>query len=158
RLAPHSLIDDLVHEVGACTLNYEKENIPIDWIKDYHKALAAIYEQGRDKYGLRLLSDVDGIALTTPEEEVTLEPSKNKVGRLVLELNGLNDEQRATLEQQGITQEWFLQTPDYRTPKGVHKVTAFGLWVEKNIHVPEEETLRKTVENTFKVLDCLLRK
>ncbi len=158
RLAPHSLINDLVHGVGACTLNYEKENIPIDWIKDYHKAIAAIYEQGRDKYGLRLLSGVDGIALTTPKGEVTLEPSKNNVGRLVLELNGLNDEQRAMLEQQKIAQEWFLQTPDYRTPNGVHKVTAFGIWVERNIHVPEEETLRKTVENTFKVLDCLLRK
>jgi len=46
----------------------------------------------------------------------------------------------------------------HRTPKGIHKVTAFGLCVEKNIHVPEEETLRTTVENTFKVLDCLLRK
>ena len=158
RLAPHSLINDLVHGVWACTLNYEKENIPIDWIKDYHKALAAIYEQGRDKYGLRLLSGVDGIALTTPKGEVTLEPSKNNVGRLVLELNGLNDEQRAMLKQKGIAKEWFLQTPDYRTPKGVHKVTAFGIWVEKNIHVPEEETLNKTVENTFKVLDCLLRK
>ena len=107
---------------------------------------------------MRLLSGVDGIALTTPKGEVTLEPSKNNVGRLVLELNGLNDEQRAMLKQKGIAKEWFLQTPDYRTPKGVHKVTAFGIWVERNIHVPEEETLRTTVENTFKVLDCLLRK
>ena len=46
----------------------------------------------------------------------------------------------------------------HRTPKGVYRVTAFGVWVERNIHVPEEETLRKTVENTFKVFDCLLGK
>ena len=135
----------------------DPERIPLDWIKGYRKAIAAIYEQGRDKYGLRLLSDV-GIALTTPCGEVTLEPSKKKVGRLVLELNGLNNEQRAALEQQGIAHEWFLQTRDHRTPKGVYRVTAFGVWVESNIHVPEEETLRKTVENTFKVFDCLLGK
>lgn len=135
----------------------DSERIPLDWIKGYRKAIAAIYEQGRDKYGLRLLSDV-GIALATPCGEVTLEPSKKKVGRLVLELNGLNNEQRAALEQQGIAHEWFLQTRDHRTPKGVYRVTAFGVWVERNIHVPEEETLRKTVENTFKVFDCLLGK
>lgn len=136
----------------------DPERIPLDWIKDYHKAIAAIYEQGRDRYGLRLLCDVDGIALATPSGEVTLEPSKKIVGGPVLELNGLNKEQRAALEQQGIAHEWFLQTRDHRTPKGVYRVTAFGVRVEKNIHVPEEETLRKTVENTFKVFDCLLGK
>lgn len=158
RLAPVDLIHDLCCGSGSETPCYETERVPLDWIKDYHKALAAIYEQGRDRYGLRLLCEVDGIALATPSGEVTLEPSKKKVGRLVLELNGLNNEQRAALEQQGIAQEWFLQTRDHTKPKGVYRVTAFGVWVEKNIHVPEEETLSKTVENTFKVFDCLLGK
>ena len=127
--------------------------IPLDWMKDYRKVIVAIYEQGRDKYGLRLLTDVDGIALTTPEGEVTLEPSKNKVGRPVLELNGLTDDQRTSLDRQGIAREWFFQTRHHRRP-----ITAFGIYVEGNIHVPKEESLRKTIENTFKVFDCLMGK
>ena len=105
RLAPVDLIHDLCFGSGSETPCYETERVPLDWIKDYHKAIAAIYEQGRDKYGLRLLCNVDGIALAIPGGEVTLEPSKKKVGRLVLELNGLNNRQRAALEQQGIAHE-----------------------------------------------------
>lgn len=143
------------YETERIPLNWIKERIPLDWIKGYRKAIAAIYEQGRDKYGLRLLPDVSGIALTTPEGEVTLEPSKKKVGRPVLELNGLTDDQRTGLEKQGIAHEWFLQTRDHRKPKGVYRVTAFGIWVYSNYRVSEEESLRITVENTFKVFDYL---
>ena len=154
KLAPADLVRELV-DVTTDNVTPGYESIRVDRINAYQKAMAAIYNQGKEKYGLRLAEPFDGIVLNTRSGEVTLAPSKNNVGRPVLELYGLTNEQREALTARGIAQEWFLQTHDHLNNCEV-RVTAFGIEVQERIHQPAEESLHNTVQNAFEVFDTLL--
>ncbi len=156
NLAPAHFIRELVDgQASVATSGYE--GIGVDRVNAYQKAMAAIYNQGKEKYSLRLATSPDGIVLDAHSGEVTLAPSKNNVGRPVLELHGLTTKQREALTDRNIAKEWFLQTHDHRNNSEV-RVTAFGIEVQQNIHLPAEELLHNTVQNAFKVFDSLIER
>lgn len=153
ELAPKDLVHELVDgSTGNVTSGYE--SIRVERINAYQKAMAAIYNQGQEKYSLRLAASFDGIVLNTPGGEITLAPSENNVGRPVLELHGITAKQRDALTRGNIAQEWFIQTHDHLN-NCEHRITAFGIEVQKNIHLPAEQLLHNTVQNVFKAFDVL---
>ena len=157
RIMPCTVMKRLVSPLaGDCTQQYLNIN-DTEKVGMYQQALADIYAAGREEFGLRLAPGHDGLLLDTATGEVLMTPATENVGRMVIELSGLTDEQRQKLTEQSLAQEWFIDLPDYRTNTRI-RTTVFGIEVPLNIRTTLQQTLNSTVERGIGAIKSLLGK
>ena len=157
RIMPCTVMKRLVSSLaGDCTQQYLNIN-DTEKVGMYQQALADIYAAGREEFGLRLAPGHDGLLLDTATGEVLMTPATENVGRMVIELSGLTDEQCQKLTEQSLAQEWFIDLPDYRTNTRI-RTTVFGIEVPLNIRTTLQQTLNSTVERGIGAIKSLLGK
>lgn len=108
------------------------------------KVIAAVYREQKDKYSLSWNMHANKeLQLNLPNgQEISILP-KN-----ILELQGLNEQQKQDLEGKGLTKEWFVETTDKWNNKVIRE-TEYGIELNDNNIESSKLKVQKVLEYLF---------
>ena len=108
------------------------------------KVIAAVYREQKDKYSLSWNMHANKeLQLNLPNGQVISILPKN-----ILELQGLNEQQKQDLEGKGLTKEWFVETTDKRNNKVIRE-TEYGIELNGNNIESSKLKVQKVLEYLF---------
>ena len=108
------------------------------------KVIAAVYREQKDKYSLSWNMHANKeLQLNLPNGQVISILPKN-----ILELQGLNEQQKQDLEGKGLTKEWFVETTDKRNNKVIRE-TEYGIELNDNNIESSKLKVQKVLEYLF---------
>ena len=108
------------------------------------KVIAAVYREQKDKYSLSWNMHANKeLQLNLPNGQVISILPKN-----ILELQGLNEQQKQDLEGKGLTKEWFVETTDKWNNKVIRE-TEYGIELNDNNIESSKLKVQKVLEYLF---------
>lgn len=108
------------------------------------KVIAAVYREQKDKYSLSWNMHANKeLQLNLPNGQVISILPKN-----ILELQGLNEQQKQDLEGKGLTKEWFVETTDKRNNKVIREME-YGIELNDNNIESSKLKVQKVLEYLF---------
>ena len=108
------------------------------------KVIAAVYREQKDKYSLSWNMHANQeLQLNLPSGQVISILPKN-----ILELQGLNEQQKQDLEGKGLTKEWFVETTDKWNNKVIRE-TEYGIELNDNNIESSKLKVQKVLEYLF---------
>ncbi len=108
------------------------------------KVIAAVYREQKDKYSLSWNMHANKeLQLNLPNGQVI-----SILPKIILELQGLNEQQKQDLEGKGLTKEWFVETTDKRNNKVIRE-TEYGIELNDNNIESSKLKVQKVLEYLF---------